>query len=170
VDAPVGPNVSQVPPPVTALDVPRLAGETNVPEPVSVILRFEGAIADAIPPALKVKGVVVKLKLMMSQRTCSASRGPALEPIGIAHATANIRTQIARNHRLWIFMFSLLSLVVLFGEDALSWLEPKSKPACKASGYSGGDSDQPKNAGSDRPKVGDCEDRRAKPDSARGRS
>jgi hypothetical protein len=41
-------EVVQVPPPVTALDPPPLAGATNVPDPVSVIVSPPlGAVADA---------------------------------------------------------------------------------------------------------------------------
>jgi len=67
-------NVSQVPPPVTAPDGPPLAGATRVPEPVSLIFRVLGfrALANATPPALTVGGVVKKLRLTMSQRTCAA--------------------------------------------------------------------------------------------------
>src|SRR5260370_30976422 len=50
-------NVSQVPPPVTALDVPPLAGATTVPVPVSLIVRLALADANAIPPALTVLGI-----------------------------------------------------------------------------------------------------------------
>src|SRR5712692_8684878 len=68
-------NISQVPPPVTAPDIPPLAGATKVPAPVSLIFKPEGAdpeIADAnaTPPGLTV--VVGKLTLTMSQRAWSA--------------------------------------------------------------------------------------------------
>jgi hypothetical protein len=68
-------NVSQVPPPVTALDVPPLAGPTKVPEPVSLIDRVLGFLAEAnaTPPALIVGGLVVASKWMTSQRTWSAA-------------------------------------------------------------------------------------------------
>src|SRR5215471_14713035 len=67
-------NVSQVPPPVTALDSPPLAGATKVPEPVSLIFSPLGAgplraDAKATPPGVKIGGTV-KLEFMMSQRTC----------------------------------------------------------------------------------------------------
>ncbi len=67
-------NVSQVPPPVTPPDVPPLAGPTKVPEPVSLIDRLLGFLAEAnaTPPALDVEGVVVGLKCWISQRTWSA--------------------------------------------------------------------------------------------------
>src|SRR5713101_3567961 len=64
-------KVSQVPPPVAALDVPPLAGATKVPLPVNLIVRLALADANAIPPSLTVGGVV-KARLMMSQRTWSA--------------------------------------------------------------------------------------------------
>src|SRR5438093_6537685 len=69
----MGPAVAQVPPPVTALDVPPPpAGATKVPEPVSVICEPSLASAAAIPPALTGIDGVVKSTLTMSQRTWAA--------------------------------------------------------------------------------------------------
>src|SRR6266567_7105428 len=73
-------NVAHVPPPVTAPDVPPLAGATNVPAPVSLIVKELGllAAANATPPAVIVFGVVVGLRLMMSHRTrwaCANTHG-----------------------------------------------------------------------------------------------
>src|SRR5713226_704641 len=68
-------KVSQVPPPVAALDVPPLAGATKVPVPVKLIVWLASADANATPPALTVGGVV-KARLMMSHRTCSAPAAP----------------------------------------------------------------------------------------------
>src|SRR6266852_4755156 len=107
-------NVSQVPPPVTPLDVPPLAGPMKVPEPVSLIVRVLGlrAAANATPPALAVAGVVAGLKLMMSQRTWSAEP-PCIagRPTVMHNNTAKDRTVIAEIHLAGIFMFVLLSLV-----------------------------------------------------------
>src|SRR5712692_5691904 len=61
-------NVSHVPPPVAAPDVPPLAGATKVPLPVNLIVWIASADANAIPPALTV-GAVVKARLMISHRT-----------------------------------------------------------------------------------------------------
>src|SRR6516164_7606192 len=66
VGVPSAANVSQVPPPVTFCGFPEL--ELNVPKPVSVILVPSLAIAVACPPGEKVKGVVAKSMLGMSQR------------------------------------------------------------------------------------------------------
>jgi hypothetical protein len=65
-------NVSQVPPPVTALDGPPLAGATKVPEPVNLMFRVVGfrADANASPPGLSV--VMGMSTLIMSQRTWAA--------------------------------------------------------------------------------------------------
>jgi hypothetical protein len=77
-----------VPPPVTALDAPPLAGTTKVPEPVKVMVEQPTfpkrpafvkaqsiAVATAVPPGLKVHGYVplgpVQVTVAMSQRTCS---------------------------------------------------------------------------------------------------
>src|SRR5713101_2485367 len=49
-------KVSQVPPPVAALDVPPLAGATKVPLPVNLIVWVASADANAIPSALTVGG------------------------------------------------------------------------------------------------------------------
>jgi hypothetical protein len=67
-------KVAHVPPPVTAEEVPPLAGATKVPEPVNLIVKVLGflAAANATPPGLIVFGVVVMSRLMMSHRTCSA--------------------------------------------------------------------------------------------------
>jgi len=63
--------VAQVPPPVTALDVPLpLAGCTKVPVPVNVIRDPSTAVADRDRPAEK--AVKVELKTIMSHRTCLA--------------------------------------------------------------------------------------------------
>src|SRR5713226_5713492 len=104
-------KVSHMPPPVTALDVPPLAGATKAPLPVSLIVRVVLADANAIPPSVTVGGVV-KARLMMSQRTWSA------EPACIAgrltvmdNNSAKDRTVIAEIHLAGIFMFVLLSLV-----------------------------------------------------------
>src|SRR5260370_42457836 len=50
---PVGPDVVQVPPPVT----PPSSPVRNVPAPVSVILKLFSACADSIPPAVTVADV-----------------------------------------------------------------------------------------------------------------
>src|SRR6266704_7124029 len=70
-------NVSQVPPPVTAPDVPPLAGATKVPEPVSLIFRVFGlrALANATPCGLMV--VTGMSTLMMSHRTWAALAWPS---------------------------------------------------------------------------------------------
>jgi hypothetical protein len=63
----MGPLVTQVPPPVTALDVPPPpAGATKVPEPVSVIFEPSLALEEAFPPAEAVP--VAKSTLIMSHR------------------------------------------------------------------------------------------------------
>jgi hypothetical protein len=65
-------KVSQVPPPVTALDVPLPPdGATKVPAPIRTILDPSLVRADAIPPGSAVKSAG-GLRLMMSQRTWAA--------------------------------------------------------------------------------------------------
>src|SRR6266849_10481723 len=104
-------NVSQVPPPVTALDVPPLAGATKVPEPVNLIFRVLGllVLANATPPGLSVFGVVVGLKLMMSQRTKLACPWTAGRPAIMNNNTANDTTALTRIHFDNIFMSVLLA-------------------------------------------------------------
>src|SRR5712691_5131853 len=106
-------KVSQVPPPVTALDVPPLAGETKVPVPVSLMVRLALADANAIPPALTVLGAggMPKRTLTMSQRTWSAEPCTTGRPTVMHNNTAKDRTVIAEIHLAGIFIFVLLSLV-----------------------------------------------------------
>src|SRR5207249_9303943 len=104
-------NVSQVPPPVTAPDVPPLAGATNVPEPVSFIDRLLGFLAEAnaTPPALIVGGVVVASKWMISQRTWSAAPCTAGRPTVMHNNPPKDMTALAKIHFDTIFMFVLLA-------------------------------------------------------------
>src|SRR6266568_8688392 len=115
-------KVSQVPPPVTALDVPPLAGATKVPVPVSLIVRLALADANAIPPALTVLGAggMPKATLTMSQRTWSAEPCTTGRPTVMHNNTAKDRTVIAEIHLAGIFMFVLLSLVDPLGKN-LVW-------------------------------------------------
>src|SRR5215831_12604820 len=91
---------SQVPPPVTALDVPPLAGPTNVPEPVSLIDRVLGFLAEAnaTPPAVSVAGVVAVFMWMMSQRTWSAAPCTTGSPKVIDNNTVKDTTPLTRIH------------------------------------------------------------------------
>src|SRR5216684_4626896 len=118
-------NVCQVPPPVTALEVPPLSGATKVPEPVSLIFRPDGAdplIADAnaSPPALRVGGVVLGFKWTMSQRTWSACPRTRREPIVSPDTTAKVTTVAPKSHLAWVFIFFLLSLIGLLSFQACS--------------------------------------------------
>jgi hypothetical protein len=104
-------NVSQVPPPVTALDVPPLVGPTKVPEPVSLIDRLLGFLAEAnaTPPAATVGRGVVALKWMISQRTCSAEACITGRPTIMHSNPAKDTTALTRIHFDTIFMFVLLA-------------------------------------------------------------
>src|SRR5215472_3286525 len=103
-------KVSHLPPPVTALDVPPLAGETNVPEEsVNVIWLFASAEANAIPPGLRVGPGVVKSTWMRSQRTWSEPAARTLDvPIDSIspaapmqqHANVNSRTPSSCANRI----------------------------------------------------------------------
>src|SRR5712692_9220560 len=106
-------KVSQVPPPVTALEVPPLAGATKVPVPVSLIVRLALADANAIPPALTVLGAggMPKATLTMSQRTWSAEPCTTGRPTVMHNNTAKETMVIPKIHLAGIFMFVLLSLV-----------------------------------------------------------
>src|SRR6516164_168806 len=72
-----GLNVSQVPPPVTALPLPSPssppAGVTKVPEPVSVIKELSAAPAESCPPALR---LILASTLMRSHWNWASSRSP----------------------------------------------------------------------------------------------
>src|SRR6266496_2074614 len=114
-------NVSQVPPPVTPLDVPPLAGATKVPEPVNLIFRPEGADPDiaeanATPPGLNV--VVGKFMLIMAHPTWSACPCTRREPIASPDATANVTNAAPKSHLNWVFILFLLSLIGLLGFQA----------------------------------------------------
>jgi len=104
-------NVSLVSPPVTPPDVPPLSGPTKVPEPVSLIDRVLGLLAEAkaTPPALNVAGVVVGFMWMISQRTWSAAEPCTTGRPNIMHNnTAKDTTAVPAIHFLAIFMFVLL--------------------------------------------------------------
>src|SRR5713226_1554296 len=115
-------KVSQVPPPVAALEVPPLAGATKVPLPVNLIMRVALADANAIPPALTVlrAGGMPNAMLMMSQRTWSAEPCTTGRPTVMHNNSAKDRTVIAEIHLAGIFMFVLLSLVDPLGKN-LVW-------------------------------------------------
>src|SRR5262249_28533759 len=71
VGMPILSKVSQVPPPVTALDLPAPpAGATKVPEPVRVTPELSSARAESAPPAPMVRGW--DEKVAMSHRMCAA--------------------------------------------------------------------------------------------------
>src|SRR2546422_8604558 len=106
-------KVSEVPPPVTALEVPPPpAGATKVPEPVSVIFEQSLALAEAMP------GGGAPASLTMSQRTWAAWP-MATELVAVIH---NSVTPIPKNHRFLIFMFLLLSLCMSLEVRSLSFL------------------------------------------------
>jgi hypothetical protein len=104
-------NVSQVPPPVTLLDVPPLAGPTKVPQPVSLIDRLLGFLAEAnaTPPAVTVGGVVAALRWMISQRTWSADACITGRPMIMHNPKAKDTTALTRIHFDTILMFVLLA-------------------------------------------------------------
>src|SRR5207244_9399213 len=104
-------NVSQVPPPVAALEVPPLAGPIKVPEPVSLIDRLLGFLAEAnaIPPALIVGGAVAALRWIISQRTWSAAPCTAGRPTVMHNNPTKDMTALAKIHFDTIFMFVLLA-------------------------------------------------------------
>jgi hypothetical protein len=95
---------------VTALDVPPLAGPTKVPEPVSLIDRVLGFLAEAnaTPPALSVGGVVAAFMWMISQRTWSAAPCTTGSPKVIDNNTVKDTTALTRIHFDTILMFVLL--------------------------------------------------------------
>ena len=104
-------NVSHVPPPVTALDVPPLAGPTKVPEPVSLIDRVLGFLAEAnaTPPGVSVAGVVAGFMWMISQRTWSAAPCTTGRRNAIDNNTAKDTRAIGEINLAVILTFILLA-------------------------------------------------------------